>query len=203
MLEFIKGKIIKKSVLHLVVESGGIGFFINTSIFASESAGKIGDEINIPVHLHIKESPFSVSLYGFCDELERDCFRKIISVSGIGPKTAITILSAINYSELISLISNGDYGKLTKINGVGKKTAERLAVELKDKIGKYDFEPAIAVKVNEFSPVLNKSSEVVAALTALGYSKTDAEKLLKEFSAKNNFNELTIEAIVREVLRNK
>ena len=136
MIEFIKGKIVNKKPTSVVIESGGIGFIINITLSAYEKLPPLDSEAKIVTHFHVKENPMGVVLYGFVDEGEREVFRQIISVSGIGPKTAMGILSAINYRELTELISKGNYMPLTRISGVGKKTAERLAVELKDKLAK-------------------------------------------------------------------
>ena len=161
MIEYIKGKLVSKKPTSAIVESGGIGYLVNITVTAFDSMGNVGDEVTLTSHLHIKDNPFGVILYGFSDENERECFRQIISVSGIGPKTALGILSAMNYNEFIDLVAKGDYLPLTSISGVGKKTAERLALELKDKIGKTEpgsnLPAANSSKFNE----LNKSSEII------------------------------------------
>lgn len=203
MLEYIKGVLKNKKTAALIVEAGGIGYNISATLGASEKAGETGAEITVPVHLHIKDNPFSVMLYGFCDETERECFRQIISVSGIGPKTALAILSAINYNELIEMISKGSYHPLTSISGVGKKTAERLAVELKDKIGKIETDSTFAaVNIGKLGE-LGKASEVISALMALGYNRLEADKMVRQVSARNDFMDMPVEAIVREILRGK
>lgn len=203
MLEYIKGKLISKKAANLVIEAGGIGYSINATLGTIENTGESGTEVTVPVHLHIKDNPFSVMLYGFIDESERECFRQIISVSGIGPKTALSILSAINYNELIEMISVGSYHQLTTISGVGKKTAERLAVELKDKIGKLETGTSVfKINAEKFSE-LGKASEIIQALMALGYNRLEADKMVKTVSAKSDFMELPVEGIVREILRGK
>jgi Holliday junction DNA helicase RuvA len=203
MIEYIKGKLADKKTASLVVEAGGIGYSISATLGAIEKTGEIGSDIMIPVHLHIKDNPFAVMLYGFSSETERECFRQIISVSGIGPKTALSILSAINYNELIEMISKGSYHALTSISGVGKKTAERLAVELKDKIGKIESDVSIGSVNRGKLGELGKASEVIAALISLGYNRLEADKMVKSISARNDFMEMSVESIVREILRGK
>lgn len=203
MIDYIKGKLISKKISSLVIEAGGLGYNISTTAGAAEGIGNTGDEVNICVQLHIKDNPFSVMLYGFLDENERECFRQIISVSGIGPKTALGILSAIKYSELIDMISRGNYTPLTAIPGVGKKTAERLAMELKDKIGKIEPEQG-AVIVNQGKlGELGKASEVITALMVLGYNRLEADKMVKAISTRKDFMDLLPEEIIREILRGK
>jgi len=203
MLDYIKGKLVSKKAASLVVEAGGLGYSISATLGAIEQTGDTGSEILIPVHLHIKDNPFSVMLYGFTNETERECFRQIISVSGIGPKTALSILSAINYNELIDMISKGSYHPLTSISGVGKKTAERLAVELKDKIGKIETDVSPANVNSGKLGELGKASEVIAALISLGYNRLEADKMVRSISARNDFMEMSVESIVREILRGK
>lgn len=203
MIEFIKGKLTVKKPTSVVVESGGIGYSINITLGVFESLGKQGDEVQITTHLHIKDNPFSVVLYGFSNELERECFRQIISVSGIGPKTALSILSAINYKEFIELITRGNYLPLTSISGVGKKTAERLALELKDKISKSEMDlSASQINTGRFGE-LNKAGEVISALMSLGYNRIEADKMVKSVSAKNGFMEMSVEDVIKEILRGK
>ncbi|MEO8512913.1 MAG: Holliday junction branch migration protein RuvA [Ignavibacteria bacterium] len=203
MIDYIKGKLISKKPSSLVIEAGGMGYSISATLSAVENIGTVGDEVRISVHLHIKDNPFNVLLYGFIDENERECFKHIISVSGIGPKTALSILSAIKYSELIDMISKGNYLPLTTISGVGKKTAERLAVELKDKIGKLENDSVvIGIHTGKLGE-LGKASEVISALMVLGYNRLDADKMLKTVSEKSDFMELPAEELIREILRGK
>jgi len=203
MIEFIKGKLISKKPAMAVIEAGGIGYGINTTLGAAENLPPVGEEASIVTHLQIKDNPFTVVLYGFTNEIERDCFRQIISVSGIGPKTAIGILSAINYSELIELIAKGNFIPLTSVPGVGKKTAERLALELKDKLGKTDSDiTAIPVYSDKFNE-LNKASEVIQALIALGYNRIEADKMVRSVSAIPGFMDMKPEEVIREILRGK
>lgn len=203
MIDYIKGKLISKKPSSLVIEAGGMGYSISATLSAVENIGTVGDEVRISVHLHIKDNPFNVLLYGFIDENERECFKHIISVSGIGPKTALSILSAIKYSELIDMISKGNYLPLTTISGVGKKTAERLAVELKDKIGKLDNDSVVNGMHTGKLGELGKASEVISALMVLGYNRLDADKMLKTVSGKSDFMELPAEELIREILRGK
>ena len=203
MIDYIKGKLINKKAAQLIVEAGGIGYSINCTLGTIENTGSIGDEVMISVHLNIKDNPFSVTLYGFRDDAERECFRQIISVSGIGPKTGLSILSAISYNDLIDMISKGNYHPLTSISGVGKKTAERLAVELKDKLGKVETETAGVTLNSGKLGELGKASEVIGALMALGYNRLEADKMVRTISSRSDFMDMPTESAVREILRGK
>lgn len=203
MIEYIKGKLISRKPGLLIVEANGIGYSINATLQAVESLSHAGDEVTVVTHLQVRENPFSIVLYGFCNERERECFRQIIAVSGIGPKSALSILSAINYDELIDLISKGNYMPLTSIPGVGKKTAERLALELKDKLGKFESETQIAAGEKSKLGELGKASEIISALMALGYNRLEADKMVRTVSGKEGFMDMQVEDVIREILRGK
>lgn len=203
MIEYIKGILISKKPAEVIIESGGIGYSIYITLPAFESLGKTGETAKIVTHMYIKESPFAVVLYGFADENEREVFRQIISISGIGPRTAMNILSAINYRELTEMIAKGNYLPITSISGVGKKTAERLALELKDKLSKSQSEFTVgSVNEGKFAE-LNKISEVISALMALGYNRMEADKMVKAIATAESFMEMPVEQIIKEALRTK
>jgi Holliday junction DNA helicase RuvA len=115
----------------------------------------------------------------------------------------MTILSAINYNDFIDMISGGNYLPLTSVSGVGRKTAERLAVELKDKIGKAVETTAVLTGADSRFAALGKASEVIQALIALGYNRLEADKMVKSASSADNFSSLSVEEIIKEVLRGK
>jgi holliday junction DNA helicase RuvA len=201
MIEYIKGILISKSLTEIIVETGGLGYNIRITLPAYDSLPDINEEVKIITHLHIKENPFSLILYGFSDEKERECFRLIISVSGVGPKTAISILSAIGYRELTKFIASGDFQHLTSISGVGKKTAERLMVELKDKLLKPEL--ALITKTISSNGEPDKLSEIAGALLSLGYNRIEAEKMIRKVSSSVSWKELSVEDIIKEILRGK
>ena len=201
MIEYIKGILISKSFTDIIVETGGTGYNIRITLPAYDSLPDINEEIKIVTHLHIKENPFSLILYGFSDEKERECFRLIISVSGVGPKTAVSILSAIGYRELTKFIASGDFQPLTSISGVGRKTAERLMVELKDKLLKPEL--ALITKAVSSNGEPDKLSEIAGALLSLGYNRTEAEKMIRRISSSASWKELSVEDIIREILRGR
>jgi Holliday junction DNA helicase RuvA len=201
MLEYIKGKLINKKPTSIIVESGGIGFNISITLPAFEHLPAVNDEVKIITQFHVKENPFSVVIYGFSDEEEREVFRQIISVSGIGPKTAMSILSAIDYRQIIELISKGDYIPLTTVSGVGRKTAERLALELKDKLGRSEADITYSKLDKGMTGEPGKISGVISALMSLGYNRIEADKMVKKVATSSSFSQMTVEELIKEILR--
>lgn len=201
MIEYIQGKLVNKKPTGIIVDTNGIGYFINITLNAYEKLPAVNDNVKIITHFFVKENPISQILYGFADEGEREVFRQIISVSGIGPKTAMSMLSAINYRELTELISKGNYMPLTKITGVGKKTAERLAVELKDKLSRTEAGLDISKVSIDTSTNIGKMSGIISALINLGYNRLEADKMVKKAASNPNFMDMPVEEIIKEILR--
>lgn len=157
----------------LVVECGGVGFKCFTSVATAANAGRIGDQIRLYTYLSVKED--ALDLYGFKTENELRAFKLLISVSGVGPKAAVSILSEMSADKLALAVAAGDTKAITRANGVGKKIAERIVLELKDKMAgvtlpSSESSVSAAASVAEDSP----AGEAVAALVALGFSKSDA-----------------------------
>lgn len=157
----------------LVVECGGVGFKCFTSVATAANAGRIGDQIRLYTYLSVKED--ALDLYGFKTEYELRAFKLLISVSGVGPKAAVSILSEMSADKLSLAVAAGDTKAITRANGVGKKIAERIVLELKDKmagvtLSSSESSVSAAASVAEDSP----AGEAVAALVALGFSKSDA-----------------------------
>lgn len=157
----------------LVVECGGVGFKCFTSVATAANAGRIGDQICLYTYLSVKED--ALDLYGFKTENELRAFKLLISVSGVGPKAAVSILSEMSADKLSLAVAAGDTKAITRANGVGKKIAERIVLELKDKmagvtLSSSESSVSAAASVAEDSP----AGEAVAALVALGFSKSDA-----------------------------
>lgn len=199
MIDYIKGTLISKTFSEIIVESGGIGYNVKITLPAYDSLPSVGKEINILTSLYIRDNPYSMVLYGFCDERERDCFKLIISVSGIGPKTAVNMLSAIGHAELTELVAKGDYQPLTSISGVGKKTAERVVVELKDKILKPGQDLIMRTVSANGEP--SRVSEIIGALLSLGYNRSEAEKMVRKVTLDSKWKDLGVEQIIKDILR--
>ena len=192
MIDQISGKIISINENYVVLAVGGLGIKVNIS---AAFASKLVDEdlITLVTYLNVRED--ALDLYGFKDESERNLFLMLISISGIGPKLAVSILSGVEIEELKSNILSGDIKSLTSIPGVGAKTAKRIIIELKDKLSKtttteLGFEDDFASKI---------SKDVLSALVGLGYSESIAKEVIKRINpAKSN---KSIESLIKESLK--
>lgn len=194
MIHYIKGKLIEKSPVHAVIDSQGVAYFLNISL---NTFGRLKDEPDclLYTHLHVNGNDFSFVMYGFYDEAERDIFRKLISVSGVGPNTGRMILSSMTVEEIRQVIASKDVGSLKRIKGIGEKTAERMIVDLHDKI--YKAGEAILEKI----PVAHNTikMEALAALSSLGLDKTKTEKLLDKIL--QGQKDLSLEELIKQVLK--
>ena len=195
MFNYIKGEIIGKNENLLIIENNGIGYEINVSMNTLEMCGIIGEIVKIHTFLSVKED--GISLFGFYSIEEKNLFLNLITVSGVGPKSALQILSGGQLSELNIAISSGDVGYLAKIKGIGKKTAERIVVELKDKVVNFgtlfDYQ-----KIENFANSNSFIGEAIDALISLGLNKTEASRLAKLVFTEGD----TTEDIIRKALQN-
>lgn len=193
MFAYIKGSLEVKSINYVVVENGGIGYKIYMSAKSIGTIGNIGDQVKVHIHYHVRED--DISLYGFNSEEELRMFEILINVSGVGVKSALTMLSDITPSSFALAVINDDVTRLTKVPGVGKKTAQRLILELKDKLKSEDItceEIEVEEKKNN-----NINNDAVVALQVLGYSKKEAETVLEKVDTKD----LSIEETIKEALK--
>ena len=192
MISFIKGKNIEISPTKLIVDVNGVGYEILISLRTYSKIKNI-DKVNIFTHLNVKED--SHTLYGFYNKKERKTFLDLISISGVGPSTAIVILSSLSASELKKAIIESDVNKIKSVKGIGLKTAERIILELKDKISKQDIEDIKFVQ--SFDNTIR--NEALSALSSLGISKNVVERHIDNILEKNI--NITLEELIREVLK--
>ena len=199
MYAFIKGSLEIKSLGYVVVEtSDGVGYKIFMSESAIDRLGELGENVKIYTYLKVKED--EMSLYGFITNEELHMFELLISVSGIGAKSAISILSNITPSSFALAVITDDVSTIKSLPGIGAKTAQRIILELKDKVkasedaNKEDLEKMLSKKENNMETV----SEAVAALQVLGYSRKEIEKSLEKFDK----DELSVEDIIKKALSN-
>jgi Holliday junction DNA helicase RuvA len=171
MIAHLRGKLLAKHPNQIVVETGGVGYELNISVPTFSELPAIGSEVALHVHTHVRED--LITLYGFLRPAEKQLFEKLITVSGIGPKLAITILSGMAADELAAAIRGNDLIRLTKIPGIGKKTAERMVLELRDKLP-----VATGVSVPTMPATSATEEDVLSALVNLGYQRAAAEKAL-------------------------
>ncbi len=191
MIGFLRGRIISKKPTEVLIDVGGVGYLVNIPISTFEELDDTGSEAKLFTYLHVKENEFS--LYGFSNEEEKNVFLLLIGVSGIGPKLAMSVLSGIKADEFINAVRNQDVIRLKSINGIGKKSAERLILELKDKIGG-------ALETSGLQPdAYSKSADAVAALVSLGFNTKKAEMLVNKIITSEA--DLKLEEIIKEALR--
>ena len=195
MLAYIKGKLEDKAVNYIIVDNNDIGYKIYMGENAIESIGNMGDDIKVYTHYHVRED--DISLYGFKTNEELRMFELLISVSGVGAKSALTILSNIEPSVFALAVITNDESKLVKIPGVGKKTAARIVLELKDKLKNVQSDNNINKEVEEKIVSNEKIEEAISALQVLGYNKREIERVLEKI----NLEELTLEEIIKQGLK--
>jgi Holliday junction DNA helicase RuvA len=172
MIALISGKIAYKGISHIVVDAQGVGYRIFIPLTTFYELPEAGHLITLHIHTHVKQD--AINLFGFYTVRERDLFQLMLSVSGIGPKMSMNILSGISVQELLRAISNGDVGKLCSIPGLGKKTAERLILELKEKVLKKMAAEAIPAIDNQERINELIREDVLSALVNLGYKSNVA-----------------------------
>ncbi len=191
MFEYIKGKLVELTHTYVVVESAGIGYFINISL-TTHSQLKADDVNTVYLHQIVRDDAHI--LYGFADKVEREIFRLLISVSGIGANTARMILSSLSAEELKSAIETGNVNVLKSVKGIGLKTAQRVIIDLKDKIGKtYAGADIVANQDNR------NRNEALSALVMLGFNKSAIEKVLDKIIDKKN--EQSVEELIKLALK--
>ena len=192
MIDQISGKIISINDNYVVLEVGGLGIKVNISAnFASKLVNE--DLITLVTYLNVRED--ALDLYGFKNDSERNLFLMLISISGIGPKLAVSILSGVELEELKSNILSGDIKSLTSIPGVGAKTAKRIIIELKDKLSKTTT-TELGFEDNYDSKI---SKDVLSALVGLGYSESIAIEVIKRINPANS--DKSIESLIKEALK--
>jgi holliday junction DNA helicase RuvA len=175
MIAHLRGKLLAKHPNQVIVETSGVGYDVTITVPTFSDLPETGTEVALHIHTHVRED--ALALYGFLRSSEKLLFEKLITVSGIGPKLAITILSGMPADEMVRSIRGNDVARLTRIPGIGKKTAERMVLELRDKLS--EAGPAATPMATPLSPV---EDDVLSALLNLGYQRPAAEKALTAVS---------------------
>lgn len=192
MITHIQGKLVEKNPTDVVVDCNGIGYLLNISL---HTYSEIPDNENIKLYTHLQVREDSHTLYGFSSIAEREIFRLLISVSGIGSSTARTMLSSLTPKQVKEGIASEDIALIQSIKGIGLKTAQRAIIELKDKILKvYDIDEVSVAKDN------TNKDEALSALEVLGFNKKQAEKAISKFLTSQP--DANVETIIKEALRN-
>jgi holliday junction DNA helicase RuvA len=197
----LSGKLIQKQPNTIIIDVGGVGYDVTIPVSTFYELGEPGSDVSLKIHTHVRED--TLQLFGFWTVREKDLFLRLTSVSGVGPKLAITMLSGMPAGELITAITNDDLPRLTSIPGVGRKTAERVVVELRDKMAAISLEAREADRAASRETATSEEQAVrddtISALMALGYPKAIAERAVS-FALREE-GERTIEAVLRRALR--
>ncbi len=188
VIAHLRGRLLAKHPNQAIVEAGGVGYDVTITVPTFTDLPAAGQEVSLHVHTHVRED--AIALFGFLRVEEKQLFERLISVSGIGPKLAVTILSGMATPEMVASIRSGDVARLTRIPGIGKKTAERMVLELRDKLESFAAAPLAAA-----SPI---EDDVLSALMNLGYQRAPAERALA--AAGKNGKPATFDALFREAL---
>lgn len=197
MIDFISGIVVQKKPTQVVVDNTGIGFalFISTNTF--KDLPEIGEKITLKTYLHVRED--SLQLYAFAREEERMVFLGLISVSGVGPRLAQTILSGIKLEELIQSIQTGNVASLTAISGVGTKTAQRLIVELREKFSQWGLITSDTYDKTDLPVLTPLEEEALLALISLGYKRAVVERAISRARTKQSYK--TVEDLIKIALQ--
>lgn len=206
MIGRLKGELIEKQPPQLMIDVNGVGYEVEASMNTFYRLPELGKQVTLFTHFVVRED--AQLLYGFYEREERTLFRTLIKANGVGPKLAITILSGISTSEFVRCVNDGDTASLIKLPGVGKKTAERLIVEMKDKIkslglesaGEFQLSAADGPDMDSFEPVSDNRAEAESALVALGYKPVQATKSVEQ-AYKTLGSGASAEDLIRSALR--
>src|SRR5580658_995599 len=185
MIGFLRGRLIEKRPNQILLDVNGVGYQAQIPLSTFAALGALHDEITILIHSHVREDQFS--LYGFLTAREKQCFELLISASGVGPSLALKILSGISLEDLVPAIRKGDLAQLVRIPGVGRKTAERIVVELRDKLAVVDVPPS-----GKRTTRSQLESDVASALVNLGYDTRSVDSAIEKADVKatGDFEEL-------------
>ncbi len=204
MIGNIRGTLLEKQPPEILIEAGGVGYEVQVPMTSFYELPEIGQEANLVIHFVVRED--AQLLFGFANKKERAVFRELIKASGVGPKLALAILSGMNAEQFMQCVSREDVTALTKLPGVGKKTAERLVIEMRDRLSKLAKEQGYAETVhltpdlpveNTFVQRTDAKEEALSALLALGYKGPQASKVIQAV-----FNDgMSSEQLIREALR--
>lgn len=194
MIAHLTGKLAHKSPLYIIIDVNGVGYQVFTSLTTFYGLPGPGNPVSLSIHTHLREE--SLKLFGFLTREEHQVFEKLISINKVGPKLALTILSGMPTGELLRTIMDHDVARLSTIPGIGRKTAERLALEMKDKLGDLPLES----EAGHTGTGTRLMDDALSALLNLGYKKAEAEKVLGPMAKTKNGKEFTLEELIRESL---
>ncbi len=200
MIAFLRGRVLEKQPNRVIVDVQGVGYEVHVPLSTYYQIGEPGDEVALRVHTHVREE--SLQLYGFSTDLERQLFERLIAISGIGPKLAIAVLSGMEPPDLVAAVQRGDVARLTGIPGIGKKTAERIVLEMKDRVAQL-----VVAAPGEAAPAVSEGdrlrADLLSALQNLGYHRPLADKVVDAVLSKESEPsfEQTLKAALRALMK--
>ncbi|MGI9035484.1 MAG: Holliday junction branch migration protein RuvA [Pyrinomonadaceae bacterium] len=200
MIAYLSGKLLEKQATSVIVDVQGVGYEVTIPLSTFYEIGEPESDIQLRIYTHVRED--ALQLYGFKTERERELFTLLISVSGIGAKSAISMLSAMNADEFILAVRTDNLARLTSIPGIGKKTAERMLIELRDKISKVSAGSGVATSAAGIKTAISEDAiyeDALSALMNLGYQRMAAEKSLKQ--AVQDGTEMSVQKLLRKSLQ--
>jgi Holliday junction DNA helicase RuvA len=193
MIAHLRGRLISKKPNQAIVDCGGVGYDVTISVATFSELPAEGTEASLHIHTHVRED--QISLFGFADTREKRLFEKLLTISGIGPKLAITVLSGISAERLVVAIRGGDHGTLTRIPGIGKKTAERIVLEIKDKLD--DLAVPMGDAGTHHGPA---ADDALSALVNLGYPRPVGQKAIETAIERNPASGADFETLFRAAM---
>ncbi len=197
MIGFLAGKILEKEANTVMVDVGGVGYEVTIPLSTFYELGEVGADIKLRIFTYVRED--ALQLFGFKTARERDLYLKLISVQGIGAKSGITMLSGMSADEIVAAIRTDNIARLTSIPGVGRKTAERMVIELRDKIGDLAFAASATASAEGAGGADSVFDDALSALVNLGYQRNAAEKALQQ--AAKDGTDLTVQKLLRSALQ--
>jgi Holliday junction DNA helicase RuvA len=202
MIAYLSGKLLEKQANTVIVEVGGVGYEVTIPLSTFYELGEEGADVSLRIYTHVRED--ALQLFGFKSERERQLYLKLISVQGIGAKSGISMLSGMSADEIVTAIRTDNLARLTSIPGVGKKTAERLVIELRDKLNEFTAQSALERAASGGSAQTEAPADAVyddalSALVNLGYQRNAAEKALKQ--AIKDGTEISVQKLLRKSLQ--
>lgn len=201
MIAYLSGKILEKEANTVIIDVGGIGYEATIPLSTFYELGEIGDDVSLRIFTYVRED--TLQLFGFKTLQERELFLKLITVSGIGPKAGISMLSGMNSDEIIAAIRTDNLARLTSIPGIGKKTAERLVIELRDKVAALASIPSENKSISTDGQLPASTNEIyddaISALVNLGYQRNSAEKAVNK--AVQEGTEMSVQKLLRRSLQ--
>lgn len=197
MIAYLSGKLLEKQTNTAIIDVGGVGYEVSIPLSTFYELGDVGSDVSLRIYTNVRED--AIQLFGFNTLRERELYLQLISVQGIGAKSGITMLSGMSADEIITAIRSNDLVRLTSIPGVGKKTAERLVIELRDKVGKVSGSSTLDAASQKTMPTDDVFEDALSALVNLGYQRNLAEKALNQSAQEGT--EISVQKLLRRALQ--